>query len=92
MNQRMSKRQKKSALRIFALALAVLVAAASVQVQTKAEEDKKEVSVEVTAPKGKVLTYEYRKSKDFVLDIKNTGKDVITNFVIAPGLQKRQGL
>lgn len=87
MDQRKSKRQKKSVFRAFALALAVLVTVVSGQIQVKAD-DKKEVSVEVTAPEDKVLTYEYRKSKDFILNIKNTGEDEITNFVIGPRLKR----
>lgn len=87
MNQRTSRGKKESILKIFALALAILMTAVSVHIPVKAEKNK-EASVEVTAPKNKVLTYECGKSKDFVLNIKNTGTEEITNFVIGPRLKR----
>ncbi len=43
--------------------------------------------IEVKAPDNKVLTYEYQKAKDFVLQVTNQGTETITNLEIGPDLQ-----
>lgn len=58
-----------------------------VPVQAAGKEKEEEMSVEVTVPDNKALTYQYRKSQDFVMNIKNTGKEELTNFVIEPELR-----
>ncbi|MGN0333941.1 MAG: hypothetical protein ACI4D9_13140 [Lachnospiraceae bacterium] len=50
--------------------------------------DVSDAQIEICVPDNKVPTYEYRKAQDFLLNIKNNGKEEVQNFLIGPVLQK----
>lgn len=73
-----------------ALFAAVILAGTAVSMPAEASDPSpapKAAQIEVKVPDNKVLTYEYQKAKDFILQVTNTGGEAIKNLEIGPDLQ-----
>lgn len=73
-----------------ALFAAVVLAGTAVSMPVAASDTPtapKTPQIEVKVPDNKVLTYEYQKAKDFILQVTNNGSASIENLEIGPDLQ-----